>query len=140
MTNKNPVIENILEILQKEGFIDSEDEVWSRLCLDEILVNAIKHGNKEIKDKKVDISLYLDSKLWAVRVEDEGEGFTEECVPDVEEEDSLELEHGRGILLIQSYMDEVWYYDKGKRVQLKKLKKTHFQKLLDKILIFLKLK
>ena len=137
---KNPLIEKIMNILSEKGLLDEEDEVWSRLCLDEIFINAIKHGNKENKDKQVEISLYIDPKVWAIRVKDEGEGFSEDSIPDVDSEDSWELEHGRGILLIKSYMDEIWYCDNGSCVQLKKEIKNRWQKLLDKILVFLKLK
>lgn len=140
-SSKNDVIDHILSMLREKKFLDTDDEVWARLCLDEVLVNAIKHGNKHDKNKKVNISLYTDNKKeWAVRVEDEGEGFSEDNVPDIENEASLGLDHGRGILLLHSYMDEIWYYDKGNRVQLKKIKKSHFQKIVHNILTFLNFK
>ena len=138
---KNPLIEKIMSSLKEKGFLDEEeDEVWTRLCVDEVLVNAIKHGNKEDKNKKVDVALFTDKNLWAIRVEDEGNGFSDKDIPDVTSEEYWEAEHGRGILLMQSYMDEVWYYDKGNRVQLKKMKKTWLQKVINKVLVFFKLK
>lgn len=140
LPQKNAVIDKILEILREKRFLDEEDELWSKLCLDELLVNAIKHGNKEDKNKKVQVSLYLDQTQWAVRIEDEGDGFDVGSVPDPDNQKSWNLEHGRGILLIYSYMDEIWYYDRGNRVQLKKLRKGKIRKLLDKILVFFKLK
>lgn len=141
LAEKNPIIDEILQILQKKGFLDEEDEVWSRLCLDEILVNAIKHGNKEDIGKKVSVTLFTSQNQWSIRVEDEGEGFDPEELPQLQETDEYwEAEHGRGIILISSYMDEIWYYDKGNRVQLTKSKKKFWKKMWDKIAAFLRLK
>lgn len=137
---KTPLMEQILTILRGRGFLDQEDEVWSRLCLDEVLINAIKHGNNEDKAKKVTISLFIDKDIWAIRVEDEGEGFSPKDVPTTASKEYYELDHGRGILLMQNYMDEIWYFDRGTRVQLKKFKKNRLRKFLDTVLVFLKLK
>ena len=134
---KNPLIEELMEILRSRQIVDENDEVWARLCLDEVIINAIKHGNKENRQKKVNVSLFIDKKTWAIRVEDEGKGFRAEDIPTVESDDYWESEHGRGIMLMQSYMDEIWYYDNGKRVQLKKIKKNCLQKLREKVLAFL---
>ena len=137
---KNPLIDEIIAILQKEGYLDADESVWTRLCLDEAVINAIKHGNREDKSKSVTVSLFTSKQHWSVRVEDEGEGFKTQDVPDVDVPQSLELEHGRGILLMQSYMDEIVYYDKGNRLQLTKRRKNCLRKILDHILLFLKLK
>ncbi len=137
---KNPLIDQILGVLTEKNFVDEDEEIWARICFDEVLTNAIRHGNKENPSKKVKVSLFTDEKQWAIRVEDEGEGFSVEDIPDPDDESSLELEHGRGILLIKEYMDEIWYYDNGSSVQLKKEKKSRLRKFIDKILTMLRLK
>jgi len=137
---KNPVIDEILAILKSKANISEDDQTWIRLCLDEVLVNAIRHGNREDKEKQVTICLFAGENSWAVRVEDEGEGFAIDQIPQVDDKEYWELEHGRGIMLIQSYMDEIWYYDKGNRVQLSKIHQKPWKKLWNKILCFLKLK
>lgn len=137
---KNTLIEEILSILKTRSLLEEEEETWARLCLDEVIVNAIVHGNKEDKSKKVEVSLFVDNHLWAVRIEDEGEGFSEEILPNTEGDEYWDSEHGRGIMLLQDYMDEVWYYDKGNRVQLTKKKKTKWEKIVQKILFFFRLK
>jgi serine/threonine-protein kinase RsbW len=130
---KDEMVEKILALLQDNGFLNKEeDQLWTRLCLEEVIVNAIKHGNKEDENKKVQITLFVGVKEWAIRIEDEGSGFAEKDIPDVEDATSLELDHGRGILLMQNYMDEIWYYDQGKRVQLKKIKKNFFERMKAK--------
>ncbi len=144
---KNPLIEEILSTLKEKGFLPTEDEKYgAQLCLDEVIVNAIRHGNNEDSSKIVKVSLYVGEQLWAIRIEDEGDGFTpEENVPDVEDEDSWELERGRGVTIMEHYMDEIWYYNNGASVQLKKkmsesfFKKmcSSFHKAIEKILSYI---
>jgi len=57
-----------------------------------------------------------------VLVEDEGRGFAPESVPDVDDPASLDLERGRGVLLMQEYMDEVYYFNGGASVLMTKRK------------------
>lgn len=137
---KNPLINDIISSLDERNFLDEDDTVWARLCFDEVIVNAIRHGNNEDKEKKVIVSLYIAEKCWALRILDEGEGFSPEDVPDVEDEESQFLEGGRGILLMKSYIDEIWYFKNGAGVQLMRNKRSTLRKLLDKMLIFLKIK
>jgi serine/threonine-protein kinase RsbW len=51
-----------------------------------------------------------------ISVEDQGEGFDPENLPDPTDEDRLELPSGRGVLLIRAYMSEVEYNDRGNRL------------------------
>ncbi len=136
LSQKNTAITDILQLLKDRRIIQNSDEIWVRLCLDEVLVNAIRHGNKENIEKNVEISIYIDKKHWAIRVEDEGEGFSPENLIALDSQEYWESEHGRGILLMKNYMDEIWYYDKGNRVQLAKFHKNIFQKIWQKLFVF----
>ena len=100
--------------------MQDDEEMKVRLCLDEVMVNAIKHGNRMDENKTWRTKVMVDDRQWAVRVEDQGEGFDPVDVPDINDPASLLLEGGRGILLITEFMDEIWYYDGGCRVQLTK--------------------
>lgn len=137
---KNSVIDEMMNILYSKIHILEDDQTWIRLCLDEVIINAIRHGNHENQDKKVTICLFIGENRWAVRVEDEGEGFSIQDLPQVNSEEYWEAEHGRGIMLIQSYMDEIFYYDKGNRVQLSKKHPHFFVKFWHNLLHFLKIK
>ena len=91
-----------------------------RLSLEEAMVNAIKHGNRMEPDKQVYIACELTDDEVTVVIEDQGEGFKLEEVPDPTDDDNLEKPGGRGIMLIRSFMNGVEYNDKGNRLTMRK--------------------
>ena len=91
-----------------------------RLAMEEALVNAIKHGNRMEADKKVFIACELTTDEITIVVEDQGEGFKLEEVPDPTEDDNLEKPGGRGIMLIRSFMNGVSYNERGNRLTMSK--------------------
>ena len=91
-----------------------------KLSLEEALINAIKHGNKLNPSKKVYVEARVTPKLVEITIEDEGAGFDRSKIPDPTREENLELCSGRGILLIESYMDEVEYTKGGRRLRMVK--------------------
>lgn len=88
------------------------------LSLEEAVINAIRHGNESNPDKKVMIGLVLDMNRLYIRVTDEGPGFDLDSVPDPTIDKNLEADHGRGILLMRTYADEVVYSKAGNSVKL----------------------
>ena len=93
-----------------------------RLALEEAMVNAIKHGNRMEPDKQVFIACELTAEEITVVIEDQGEGFKPEDVPDPTDDENLENPGGRGIMLIRSFMNGVTYNDRGNRLtMIKKL-------------------
>src|SRR5437870_5426621 len=57
-----------------------------RLALEEALVNAIKHGNRMAEDKRVHVRCRITEDMVRVVIEDEGEGFRVDDVPDPTED------------------------------------------------------
>jgi len=111
LPDKDVVLDGLLKELRARSFLRGDDEEMKlRLVLDEALVNAIKHGNKFSDRKKVRGGLYETDAQWSLKIEDEGEGFHPADVPDPDDPESLLLEHGRGIVLMKSMMDDVRYY------------------------------
>ncbi len=78
-----------------------------KLALEEALINAIKHGNKFDARKKVRVVATVNPHQAEITIEDEGCGFERKCIPDPTRDENLEKLSGRGLLLIESYMDEV---------------------------------
>jgi serine/threonine-protein kinase RsbW len=95
---------------------------WAiKLALEEAMINAIKHGNKCNREKKVKVEASIGAQRTEITIEDEGEGFRREDVPDPTCDENLDRLHGRGILLIEAYMDEVQWLNGGRRVRMVKL-------------------
>jgi serine/threonine-protein kinase RsbW len=109
----------ILEAVQRHGF-DQENYFAIRTALDEALVNAIKHGNRRDPAKKVHVEASVSDQRVEIFIEDEGPGFNRSGVPDPTAEENLERCSGRGILLMESYMDSVSWDRDGRRVRLVK--------------------
>jgi anti-sigma regulatory factor (Ser/Thr protein kinase) len=117
---KARVLEELLAILQEKKCIGLDDLMWARLVLDEALVNAVRHGHAFDASLKVTVRCFFDTEEWAVTVSDQGKGFTEADVPSLDDEDSLGMNHGRGVNLMRHFMDTVQYYDGGRVLLLKK--------------------
>lgn len=83
-------------------------------------MNAVKHGNRFDVNKRVRVWFVLESDKILIRVQDEGEGFDPDAVRDPLSEENLFRDHGRGILMIRAYMDEVWYSKNGTELTMMK--------------------
>ena len=119
------------------------------LSLDEILNNAIVYGalgidsgirdepqghlkfQLAIKEKEIQpemlkriVRVHADYTREQVRftITDPGPGFDYQNLPDPTDPENLMREHGRGLLLVQCFMDEVFYNDMGNSVTLVKRK------------------
>lgn len=77
------------------------------LAVREAVANAVKHGNKFDETKFVKIRFEPSPETLVIFVEDAGEGFSLDAVPDPTNPENLLKESGRGILFMQNFMDEV---------------------------------
>jgi serine/threonine-protein kinase RsbW len=97
---------------------DDKDTFAIKLALEEAFVNAIKHGNKLDPAKHVHVDTTVTNEQAEIIIEDEGPGFDRGCVPDPTAEENLDKCSGRGILLMEAYMDHVEYSKGGRRVRM----------------------
>jgi serine/threonine-protein kinase RsbW len=88
------------------------------LALEEGLINAVKHGNKHDAKKTVHIEAKVTDKATEIIIEDQGGGFARKEVPDPCAKENLLKPSGRGILLMEAYMDKVTYSLGGRRVRM----------------------
>jgi serine/threonine-protein kinase RsbW len=109
----------IREEVEKAGF-DTDTQFGIKLALEEAIINAIKHGNKLNKKKRVHVEWRVTPEVAEIIIEDEGPGFERSSVPDPTHDVNLEKLTGRGILLIESYMSDVEWSKGGRRVRLVK--------------------
>jgi serine/threonine-protein kinase RsbW len=99
---------------------DSDTTFAIRISLEEALVNAIKHGNREDRHKTVRVESDVTPARAEIVIEDEGPGFDRRHVPDPTAVENLCRPSGRGILLIESYMTDVKWERGGRRVRMVK--------------------
>ena len=109
--------QQILDSANRHGF--KEQCLFAlKIALEEALVNAIKHGNKQDATKQVTIEAAISPGKAEILIEDQGPGFDRSAVPDPLAEENLEKPSGRGILLIESYMTHVTWDLGGRRVRM----------------------
>ena len=99
---------------------DQEGLFAIRLAIEEALVNAIKHGNQNVRSKSVCVEFDVNSDRVEIQVTDEGDGFRPCDVPDPTADENLERPSGRGVMLMRVYMDEVEFNDRGNAVRMVK--------------------
>ncbi len=116
--NKEPIINEIVDLLDEHQCFEEADRHWLLMCLDEAIVNAMVHGNEGDPGLDIDVRVGINEVegRWCIVVSDQGEGFGAEDVPDADDPESLMLEHGRGILLMNQWLDELSYYDNGSTI------------------------
>ena len=107
--------DTVFESIRMLGF-DPEAAFSIKLAMEEAITNAIKHGNRFDRDKKVVIRWACNHTSFTMSVRDEGRGFDPKSVPDPTRPENLGLPYGRGLMLIQAYMDRVEYNDRGNEV------------------------
>ncbi len=119
-----------LENLQHKinHFLDLQLRVWEsrgfsssmrlQICVEEAIINAWKHGNKQNPDKAIAIH-YRWGNDFHITIEDEGPGFDVLKVLDPCDTKSLTLESGRGIFMIKRSTCEMRYNDRGNKVHMR---------------------
>ena len=116
----SPFVDQLMRFISKFRVAHGENfEI--ELALREAIVNAIVHGNQENPRKRV----YVNCRCTAdgevsITVEDEGDGFEHDSVPDPTSPYNRLRTHGRGIYLIKTLMDEVIFEQGGSVVHMRK--------------------
>ncbi|MBK5290114.1 MAG: ATP-binding protein [Acidobacteriia bacterium] len=97
--------EIVAEAATSMGF-DEEDLHKIGIAIRECMVNAVAHGNRYSAKKKVRLQVWTDTGRLVVHIGDEGNGFEAVTVPDPLAQENLLKHSGRGLLMIQAFMDE----------------------------------
>ncbi|MDR0454186.1 MAG: ATP-binding protein [Deferribacteraceae bacterium] len=146
--NNNTEIERVVYFTTRDfiHFCSFSEIEKIRIGFSEMLINAIEHGNLDIKgmdkfkatesgtfqdlinerlsdprykDKAVRFCVDFNTERVKITIEDEGYGFDITQLPTTDNANQLKL-HGRGILITRAYFDEVIYNDIGNKVTLLK--------------------
>jgi hypothetical protein len=142
----SPLVDLLQQMMAGMRLCDSTGRVRVGVALEHALLNAICWGNLALrpdempkarelrieghlpgilqqrlsqspyKDRKVymDVAMTTEEARYVIR--DEGDGFDVSKVPDPGDADVLEREGGRGLLLMQTFMDEVRFNPTGNEV------------------------
>jgi len=106
-----PLLELLLEPIQC-----AEQQATLQLGLQEVLVNAVRHGNGNDPLKCVRIRRILSPRWCVFQVQDEGPGLPAQArvsaLPD-----RLDAASGRGLFLIHQCFEDVRWSRRGNRVQ-----------------------
>jgi len=117
------LIDEVLGRLSQQQW-SGTDYFSVQMALEEAVVNAIKHGNREIAEKKVHLDCRYSPTHVCIEIQDEGPGFNPANVPDCTDETHIELPCGRGLLLMRSFMNRVEYKGCGNVVVMEKTRDT----------------
>jgi len=92
-----------------------------KVILNELLSNAVRHGNKNDKSKYVNLTIIKKGNFLHLTIEDEGQGYNYRELlfrkMKVDFEDIFSLsETGRGLHIVKNLCDELWFNKQGNRV------------------------
>lgn len=96
----------VLRSAEKLGF-DEESRQQIGMAVREIMVNAVAHGNRYNRNKKVHLDIEGLKDGLAIVIRDEGEGFDPSSIPDPLAPENLLKQSGRGMLLVRAFVDDV---------------------------------
>ncbi|HRS53092.1 MAG TPA: ATP-binding protein [Bacteroidales bacterium] len=106
------------------------------ISITEAAANAIIHGNKCDANKKVNITVKFVKGGLLFTVEDEGEGFDYNNIPDPTEAEE-EATVGRGLFVMRSLSDKIEFLNNGRTVvmmfEIAGLEEDKIQKRIDTI-------
>ncbi len=103
----------------REYCSSEQEEIDIFVALQEALANALLHGCGADPSKKVYGWIQVDASAITITIRDPGPGFDPESLNGAAGEVNLS-QHGRGICLMRSLMDEVAYQRGGSEVRLTK--------------------
>ncbi len=137
----SPLISHAHQNLSRMKFCDQIGLIRIGVALREALINAIHHGNLEVSsdlrergddsyyervEERRHLAPYRDRRVSLIAREsrteavyiigDDGPGFDPSALPNPTDPANLHKEHGRGLLLIRTFMDEVFHNGRGNQI------------------------
>jgi serine/threonine-protein kinase RsbW len=94
-----------VEVARRVGFRGvSLDHI--SLATHETTTNAVVHGNRYRREKKVFVAISITQNRFKITIADEGGGFDPKTLPDPLAPERLSGDSGRGVYLSRAFMDE----------------------------------
>jgi len=116
----DPVVQSIMEVVRNQQCATGKEDAIE-LALSEALANAVVHGAKGDPKKIVECDVACDETSgMLIVVRDPGPGFDPGKIPSPLMGENIYSNHGRGIFLINTLMDEVQFKNNGKEIHMLK--------------------
>jgi serine/threonine-protein kinase RsbW len=119
-TSKNTLHQalSFFEKEMKDVPCDEETYLDLKIAFTELINNAVNHGNKNDRGKKIRVSISFSGDEVVMRVKDEGDGFGLEELRDPTLHANLLLPTGRGLFLVKKLMDRLTLRNTEKGIEL----------------------
>ena len=103
------LVQTAIDEAVAERGADEDARHWIGLAVREAVANAIKHGNRQDAEKRVEVELSFVDGCVDIQVADQGMGFEPTEVRDPLAPENLFKTNGRGIFYMRRFMDDVSY-------------------------------
>lgn len=110
------LVEMMVDEISNEQDFNSDMYGKILIATVEAVNNAIIHGNQSNPEKFVEVEFKKNNGELEIIVEDEGDGFDYDKIPDPTAPENIENIHGRGVFLIRQLSDKVVFNKKGKQI------------------------
>jgi serine/threonine-protein kinase RsbW len=110
------LIEQLLDDLYGQGLIPEAFFGNIIVASTEAYLNAVNHGSRSDSEKLVNVQIDCTSDFFEIIVQDQGEGFDWNALPDPTDPANLEKGNGRGIFIMKNLADEIRFEERGTKV------------------------
>lgn len=120
-------VERLTEKYGKLCKFDRDELDSLAIAVTEIVANAIFHGNKRDKNKKIFIKIVATCPKLKITIRDQGKGFDPEQLSDPLKPENLLKDSGRGLFIVRTFMDDVRinFHDDGTEIIMVKTHREH---------------
>lgn len=131
-----PLVDMIQGVVNSQGTLSHRCQVQMGVALENALTNAMCRGNlamtrdefptlprdviadrsaqSDFKQRRVNLKALVTPDRVEFQIRDQGDGFDISSLPEAADPESFRDGIGRGLVLIQAFMDEVEYSDSGR--------------------------
>lgn len=116
--NNIPEVESLIDKVCEDLKLNEDYYGNILIAVTEAVNNAIIHGNKNVESKLVKVFAEENGGNVVFSVEDEGDGFDFNNLPDPTAPENIEKPDGRGIFLMKNLSDDVEFESNGSKVNI----------------------